>query len=108
MSRVASTFDNLSPAQLADLYGDTAAQLRGLEARRDLIKAVLLDKAGDLTKITGSIFAVAITTTKRSTLDVAAVREKLGDAWCARNSKITPVTSLRALPIAAPAIPLAA
>ena len=105
---MASPHHNLPVAQIADDYGAVCAGIRGLEARRDQLKAALIERAGDATEIMGSTFRVGISTATRWTLDQAAVRAQLGEHWCTRHSKLAHVTSLRALPIAAPALPIAA
>ena len=109
MSRRPTNFDNLSHAALADAYGDLSAEIRGLELRRDALKAALLDRADNAPEVIGDRFKVAISTTTRWNLDLAAVRERLGEAWCSRHSKLARVTSLRTSQIAlAASAPLAA
>ena len=66
----ASAFHNLPAsdlADLADLYGAIVAEMRGLELRRDAIKAALLKQASAGTEITGSAFRVTISSTTRWT-----------------------------------------
>ena len=105
---MASNLHNLPASQIVDDYGAVCAQIRGLELRRDAIKAALIEHARDATEVFGSQFRVGISTATRWTLDQAAVRAQLGEHWCTRHSKLAHVTSLRALPIAAPALPIAA
>ena len=99
-----SPLHNLPPSQLADQYGAVCAEIRGLELRRDALKATLIERAGDTAEVFGERFKVSISHATRWTLDTSAVRAKLGERWCQQHSKLSHVTSLRALPCAAPAL----
>jgi hypothetical protein len=108
MSRVLpSRFDNLSLGQLADSFGELNAQLREFEKRRDALRQAILDRAPK-DEVIGQRFSVTINTTTRTSLDLDAVREKLGPEWIARHSKAATITSLRASVIASAAMPRAA
>ena len=106
--RPTSDFHNLPADQLADAYGAIGGEIRGLELRRDQIKAALLDRAGDAPEIIGSTFRIGITRATRCSLDLDAARAKVGEAWCQCHSKIMPTVSLRALSITTAAVPLVA
>ena len=95
---------NHSLSQLTDAYGAIVAEIRGLELRRDALKAALIERAGDTAEVFGERFKVSISHATRWTLDTSAVRAKLGERWCQQHSKLSTVTSLRALSCASPAL----
>lgn len=88
-----TTFDNLPTPDIADLIGDVDAQIKAIEARMKTAKAELSARGVD--RAEGERFTVTKSETVRWTLDTAAAKEALGEAWCTKHSHITPVTSFR-------------
>jgi hypothetical protein len=88
-----STFDNLSPAQIADELGGLDVQSKAIEARMSALKAEL--KRRGTMHAAGERFAVTRSDAQRWSLDTASVRAEMGEAWCNSRSKMAAVTSFR-------------
>jgi phosphopantetheinyl transferase (holo-ACP synthase) len=86
-------FDNQTNETLADALGHLDVEVKRLEAAMKEIKAEFA--ARGVEKIEASSFNVTKSETVRWTLDQAAAKEALGEAWVTQHSKITPVTSWR-------------
>lgn len=80
-------------ASLADELGAINADIADREARAKEIKAILT--ASGHSKIEGSLFRVAISTTLRESLDTKAIREHVSADVLAPFIKSTPVTVVR-------------
>ena len=82
-------FDNLSPAQIADMIGTVDAQAKALEAEKKALRAALEARNLDADTICGDQFAISFGLRNGSvTLDKAAVEKALGADWVAANSKV--------------------
>ena len=99
MSTTATQLQNLPTAARTDEYGALIAELRLLEARRDALKAALIERAGTDTELAGDAFRVRITHSTRTTMDAAPARAVLGEAWAIKHSKVTQVATLRPVPL---------
>jgi hypothetical protein len=74
-----SRFHNLSNAALADALGHADAVLKGAEAEAKALKDEI--KRRGLLEATGDSFAIRVAEQISGRLDVAAVKQYLGDAW---------------------------
>ncbi len=74
-----SKFHNLSNETLADAIGNADALLKGAEAEVKALKDEFKDRG--LLTATGEHFTVTRSDQVSSRLDVAAVKQFLGDAW---------------------------
>ena len=74
-----SRFHNLSNAQLADALGHADAVLKGAEAECKALKDEV--KRRGLLEATGDSFAIRVSEQISGRLDVAAVKQHLGDGW---------------------------
>ncbi len=88
-----ANYDNYSNEMLADQLGELDVQVKVFEATMKALKAELLDRGVD--KVQGCSFNVTKSECVRWTLDQAAAKEALGEAWVTAHSKITPVVSFR-------------
>lgn len=86
-------FDNLSLPQIADEYGILDGEIKALEKRMKEIRESFLARGVDAA--CGEKYTVTKIEAVRWTLDQAAAKEALGEAWVQKHSKITPVTSVR-------------
>ena len=74
-----SRFHNLSNAQLADALGHADAVLKGAEAECKALKDEI--KRRGLLEAAGDSFAIRVSEQISGQLDVAAVKQHLGDGW---------------------------
>ena len=74
-----SRFHNLSNAALADALGNADASLKGAEAECKALKDEI--KRRGLLEVAGDSFAIRIAEQISGRLDVAAVKQYLGDSW---------------------------
>jgi hypothetical protein len=74
-----SRFHNLSSGALADALGHADAVLKGVEAECKALKDEI--KRRGLLEATGDSFAIRVSEEISGRLDVAAVKQHLGDAW---------------------------
>jgi hypothetical protein len=74
-----SRFHNLSNAALADALGHADASLKGAEAECKALKDEI--KQRGLLEVAGDNFAVRVSEQISGRLDVAAVKQYLGDSW---------------------------
>jgi hypothetical protein len=74
-----SRFHNLSNEALADALGDADAALKGAEAECKSLKDEF--KRRGLAEVAGDYFTVTATEQIAGRLDVAAVKQHLGDYW---------------------------
>ncbi len=88
-----TSYDNMTPAMLADLLGTLDVEIKQREAAMKELKAELI--ARGIEKAEGNTFNATKSESVRWTLDQAAAKEALGEAWVTAHSKITPVTSWR-------------
>ena len=82
MPQAASTlsrFHNLSNEALADMLGCADASLKGAEAECKSLKEEF--KRRGLVEVAGDSFAVTATEQIAGRLDVAAVKQYLGESW---------------------------
>jgi hypothetical protein len=92
-----SRFHNLFNEALADAIGTTDALLKGVEAEIAALKATFKER-GILTA-SGERFTVTRSDQVSSRLDVAAVKQFLGDAWRRfETASITTVIRIKAAP----------
>ena len=76
---ITSRFHNLSNEALADTLGYADAVLKGAEAECKALKDEI--KRRGLLEATGENFAIRVAEQISGRLDVAAVKEYLGDSW---------------------------
>src|ERR1700691_1267967 len=76
---ITSRFHNLSNEALADTLGHADAVLKGAEAECKALKDEI--KRRGLLEATGENFAIRVAEQISGRLDVAAVKEHLGDSW---------------------------
>jgi hypothetical protein len=88
-----STFHNYSVPELADILGQFDAEVKSLEERMKAAKAELNARGVD--RAEGERFNVTKSETVRWSLDTAAAKEALGEAWVTAHSKVSPVTTFR-------------
>ena len=100
-STISNRFHNLSPAMLADLIGDLARKAK--DASNELEAAKTAFKARGLLIAEGRTHSVMVQKTIRQTLETAAVKAEMGQAWFDDRSKLAEVVTLRI----APAMPVA-
>ena len=82
-------FDNLSPAQIADLIGNVDAQAKALEAEKKALRAALEARGLDADTVSGTQYALTFKLRSGSlSLDKDAVEKALGKDWVAANSKV--------------------
>ena len=62
---------NQSLTQIADQYGAVCADIRGLELRRDALKATLIMHAGDAAEVFGAQFKITISHATRNSVSTA-------------------------------------
>jgi len=74
-----SRFHNLSSGALADALGHADAVLKGAEAECKALKDEI--KRRGLLEVTGDSFAIRVSEQISGRLDVAAMKQHLGDAW---------------------------
>jgi len=86
-------FHNMSEALLADAIGGLDAEIKALEAEKEAARAAL--KARGLNRADGERFTVAFVSAIRQSLDVAAVKAEMGQAWFDDRSKLAEVVSMR-------------
>lgn len=86
-------FDNQTDGQIADLVGELDAQTKAIEKRIKEAKAALAARGID--RAVGERFSITKSDCVRWTLDTAAAKEALGEAWVTKHSKLTPVTTWR-------------
>ena len=94
-----TNFDNYSTPALADEIGGLDAQVKALELRIKAAKAELTKRGVD--RAEGERFTITKAEAVRWSLDVTAIREAMGAAWCDAHSKIAAVVSFRITPIRA-------
>jgi hypothetical protein len=85
-----SRFHNLSNAMLADALGHADASLKGAEAECKALKDEI--KRRGLLEAAGDSFAVRVAEQISGRLDVAAVKQYLGESW--RRFEIATVTTV--------------
>lgn len=78
-----------------DAYGKLAAQIAELKAQQDALKDQFADWGEGAYE--GDTFRITVSKTERETLDMKAVRAKLSRQFIAANTKVTPVTTIRAV-----------
>jgi hypothetical protein len=78
-SHTTSRFHNLSNEALADALGEADALLKGAEAECKALKEEV--KRRGLTEAAGGHFTVTATEQIAGRLDVAAVKQYLGESW---------------------------
>ena len=88
-----SQFHNHSVPDLADILGQLDAEVKSLEERMKAAKAELNARGVD--RAEGERFNVTKSETVRWSLDTAAAKEALGEAWVTAHSKLSPVTTFR-------------
>jgi len=88
-----STFHNHSIPELADILGQLDAEVKSLEERMKAAKAELNARGVD--RAEGERFNVTKSETVRWSLDTAAAKDALGEAWVTAHSKVSPVTTFR-------------
>jgi hypothetical protein len=76
---ITSRFHNLSNAALADALGHADAALKGAEAECKALKDEVKRRA--LLEATGENFAIRVAEQISGRLDVAAVKQYLGESW---------------------------
>ena len=74
-----SRFHNLSNAALADVLGHADASLKGAEAECKALKDEI--KRRGLLEAAGDSFAIRVAEQISGRLDVAAVKQHLGEGW---------------------------
>jgi hypothetical protein len=72
-------FHNMPAVMLADLIGDLDCQSKAIEAELKATKDAL--KARGQASVAGNRFAITFTSSIRQTLDSAAVKAAMGQAW---------------------------
>jgi hypothetical protein len=92
-STALSPFHNLSLGELVDALGHVKAEAAEIKAREDSLKAELI--ARGVPEADGMLFRATISESTRWTLDVTAIREEMGEAWCDKRSKVSRSTSVR-------------
>jgi hypothetical protein len=80
-------------ASLVDQLGRLQAQIADLEAKEKALKAALV--AAGVGAYEGELFRATVSASERSTLDMAAVREKLSPQFLRAHTKVTPVNTVR-------------
>jgi hypothetical protein len=76
---ITSRFHNLSNGALADALGNADASLKGAETECKALKDEI--KRRGLLEATGDGFAIRVSEQISGRLDVAAVKQYLGDSW---------------------------
>lgn len=76
-------------------YADAAAAVKAAEAAKAAARETLLGLAGADTILHGRNHIITVATSARATLDTAAVRVVMGEAWCALHSKTSDITTLK-------------
>jgi len=84
---------NHSAAQLADMLGRLDCEMKAQEARMREIKDAIAALGVDCAE--GEMFRVSKVETVRQTMDTAAAKSALGEAWVLKHTRYTPVTSYR-------------
>lgn len=84
MNNLTSTIDQL---------GLIKAQLAGLKAQEEALRAVLIEQGPGAYE--GELFRVTVSESERSTLDMAAVRAKLSRQFIQANTTVTPVVTVK-------------
>jgi hypothetical protein len=74
---------NLGP--LADELGEVRAQIAELKEREQELRSEILDVGED--RIRGERFTVGVQRREMMRLDIALIREKMGEEWVAKHSK---------------------
>jgi hypothetical protein len=93
---ITSKFHNLSNEALADAIGQTDALLKGVEAEVAALKATFKERG--LLTASGERFTVTRSDQLSSRLDVAAVKQFLGDRWRRfETASITTVIRIKAV-----------
>ena len=83
-------FDNLSPAQIADMIGTVDAQAKALDAEKKALRAALEARGLDADTVCGTQYAVSFGLRNGSlSLDKAAIEAEMGKAWVAERSKMS-------------------
>lgn len=82
---------NATPEFLTDELGDLRKQIKGLEKQKDLITEALKGRARILeqTSFVGERYTADLVQLSRSGLDTTAIREEMGEDWCAERTKTT-------------------
>lgn len=79
-------FDNLSDAELVDELGSLKVELAQMGAREEALKAELIARGAG--EFEGVLFRATVSPeTTRWTIDGAAIKAEMGDAWVLRRSK---------------------
>ncbi len=76
---ILSQFHNLPVGDLADQLGTVKAEIADLEAREKALRDELIRRR--LPAIEGALYAATISDAVRWTINAAAVRAEMGDAW---------------------------
>ena len=84
MNNLTSTIDQL---------GLIKAQLAGLKAQEEALRAVLIEQGPGAYE--GELFRVTVSESERCTLDMAAVRAKLSRQFIQANTTVTPVVTVK-------------
>ncbi len=87
-----TTFHNHTDTMLADVIGDIDVQAKAMTLRLKAAKEEF--KSRGLGRVHGARFTVTKSESVRWTLDNAAVKQAMGEAWCTQHSRTTPVTKL--------------
>ena len=83
-------FDNYSPAMLADELGETKAQIRGLELRKDALEAELARRG--VVRCLGERWHAKRSKFDRLDPDRAKLKAELGDRYEVEFCKAVPIT----------------
>lgn len=81
------------PGQIVDRLGALKALISQLSEVEADLKAALVESG--LAAVDGAVYRATVSQSDRVSLDTGAIRETMGDDWCARFERATPVTSVR-------------
>lgn len=85
----------MSTTNLIDKFGLLSAQIAELELRKKEVRDALIKNLGEGAH-EGELFRVSISTSERSTLDMAAVRAKLTPQFIKAHTTVSDVTVVKA------------
>ena len=84
-------FANATPEFLTDELGRIRKDIKALEKEKDLVSEALKARGRilELNTFTGEYYTSEVVEMSRSGLDTAAIREEMGEDWCAERTKTT-------------------
>ena len=89
------SFDDTTDGQIVDELGTLKAQVSDLTKREKALKGELIQRLDGFGVAEGALFRAAVSTSTSCSLDTAAIKAEMPEAWLQAHSKERETTTVR-------------